>query len=65
MRFISLDTVAEGGGQNGNLDDPQYRWLRAVSCARARKRDELVVVFGHHTLATMDNTTADEAAGAC
>ena len=63
-RFVSLDTVAEGGGQNGNVDDPQYRWLRSVLRA-ARKRDELVVVFGHHTLETMDNTTADEAAGAC
>jgi hypothetical protein len=32
---------------------------------RARRRDELVVVFGHHTLATMDNPRADERAGAC
>ena len=64
MRFVSLDTVAEGGGQNGNLDDPQYRWLRSVLRA-AHKRHELVVVFGHHTLETMDNRTADEAAGKC
>jgi metallophosphoesterase (TIGR03767 family) len=64
MRFVSLDTVAEGGGQNGNLDDPQYRWLRSVLRA-AKRRHELVVVFGHHTLETMDNRTADEAAGTC
>jgi metallophosphoesterase (TIGR03767 family) len=64
IRFISIDTVAEGGGDNGNLDDPQYRWLRA-ELKRARKRDQLVVVFGHHTLRTMDNRRADEAAGAC
>jgi metallophosphoesterase (TIGR03767 family) len=64
IRFVSLDTVAEGGGQSGNLDDPQYRWLRA-ELNRARKRDQLVVVFGHHTLGTMDNARNDEGAGTC
>jgi hypothetical protein len=64
MRFISLDTVAEGGGQWGNLDDPQYRWLKR-ELRKARKRGQLVVVFGHHTLATMSNTATDEAAGKC
>jgi metallophosphoesterase (TIGR03767 family) len=64
IRFVSLDTVAEGGGQSGNLDDPQYRWLKA-ELNRARKRDQLVVVFGHHTLGTMDNARNDEGAGAC
>ncbi|HEU4657604.1 MAG TPA: hypothetical protein VFR97_08770 [Capillimicrobium sp.] len=62
LRFISLDTVAEGGGANGNLDDPQFRWLKGELRA-ARRRDELVVVYGHHTLATMDNPTPDEEAG--
>jgi metallophosphoesterase (TIGR03767 family) len=64
FRFISLDTVAEGGGQSGNLDDPQYRWLRA-ELRRAERRDQLVIAFGHHTLATMDNRRADELAGEC
>ena len=41
LRFISLDTVGEGGGQNGNLDDPQYRWLKGELTA-ARKRHQLV-----------------------
>ena len=62
VRFISLDTVAEGGGQSGNLDDPQYRWLRA-ELKRARKNDELAVAFGHHTLGTMDNTPQRRAGG--
>ena len=31
----------------------------------ARKRDQIVVVFGHHTLATMSNTATDEDAGKC
>ena len=64
IRLISLDTVAEGGGQSGNLDDPQYRWLRS-ELKRARKNDQLAVAFGHHTLATMDNTRNDEQAGEC
>ena len=64
LRFISLDTVAEGGGENGNLDDPQYRWLQA-SWRRRKTQKQLVVVFGHHTLGTMDNTRTDEGAGMC
>ena len=64
LRMISLDTVAEGGGQNGNLDDPQYRWLKR-ELRKARRRDQLVVLFGHHTLETLSNTAADEAAGTC
>jgi metallophosphoesterase (TIGR03767 family) len=64
IRFVALDTVAEGGGSTGNVDHPQYRWLRK-QLRKARKRDQLVVVFGHHTLGTMTNATADEAAGAC
>jgi 3',5'-cyclic AMP phosphodiesterase CpdA len=64
LRMISIDTVAEGGDSEGNLDHPQYKWLRA-QLRRAVKRDELVIVFGHHTLATMNATIADEAAGDC
>jgi metallophosphoesterase (TIGR03767 family) len=64
VRFISLDTVAEGGGQNGNIDDPQYRWLRG-ELRKAKRRDRLVVVFGHHPMRSMTNTRADERAGKC
>ncbi|MDO8209311.1 metallophosphoesterase [Conexibacter sp. CPCC 206217] len=62
LRLISLDTVAEGGGSEGNLDDPQYRWL-ARTLRAAAARDELVIVYGHHTLETLTNRTPDEAAG--
>jgi metallophosphoesterase (TIGR03767 family) len=64
FRFISLDTVAEGGGQSGNVDDPQYRWLKR-ELKRAKKKHQLIVAFGHHTLETMDNKRPDENAGAC
>jgi metallophosphoesterase (TIGR03767 family) len=64
LRFVSIDTVAEGGSSDGNVDHPQYEWLRR-ELRRAHRRDELVVVYGHHTLATMDATVADEAAGDC
>ena len=56
--------MAEGGGQSGNLDDPQYRWLRG-ELRKAKRKDQLVVAFGHHTLATMDNARSDEDAGVC
>jgi metallophosphoesterase (TIGR03767 family) len=64
IRFISLDSVAEGGGANGNVDNPQYKWL-GRELAKAKGKHQLVVVFGHHTLETMDNTATDENAGAC
>jgi 3',5'-cyclic AMP phosphodiesterase CpdA len=64
LRFIALDTIAEGGGSTGNVDHPQYAWLRR-QLAQARRRGELVVVYGHHSLETMTNPRTDERAGAC
>ena len=78
VRFIGLDSVANGGGADGNIDDPQYRWLeRQLDASSATEygpdgklrrdgdRNRLIVVFGHHTIATMDNPQPDEAAGPC
>lgn len=78
QRFISLDTVAEGGGQNGNLDDPQYRWLereldksssyevgRDGKVTRDGDPDRFIVLYGHHTLRTMSNENSDEEADSC
>lgn len=64
IELISLDTVAEGGGSTGNIDDPQYKWLEKTLIS-AQKAKRLVIAYGHHTLATMNNTTADEKAGPC
>ena len=50
-----------GGGSDGNLDHSQYRWLAGV-LAQARRRSELVVVYGHHSLETMADRRPDELA---
>jgi metallophosphoesterase (TIGR03767 family) len=77
FRFVSLDTVSEGGGQSGNLDDGQYKWLareldrnssfefRGKRLVRDKDPDRLIVLYGHHGLDTLTNTTTDEAAGKC
>ena len=79
VRFISIDTNSEGGqtaetllpGQpstpgssNGNLDDPQFQWLKR-ELAGAKERDEIVVVFGHHPVRSMSTQIRDEQAAAC
>ena len=64
LLFISFDTVAEGGGSNGNVDDPQYRWMKS-ELAKARRKRELVIVYAHHPLSSQTNATPDEAAGPC
>jgi metallophosphoesterase (TIGR03767 family) len=68
FRFIALDTVSEGGvagpSANGNLDDPQFRWLGS-ELAEAEEADELVVLFGHHPIRSLSSPVADEAAPPC
>ena len=77
FRFVSLDTVAEGGGSQGNIDDPQYNWLereldrnsstewKGSRLVRDRDRDRLVVIYSHHKLDDLTITNPDEDAGAC
>ncbi len=65
FRFIALDTLSEGGvveaSANGNIDDPQWQWLvRELNQATAR--DQLVVLFGHHPIRSLDSQVPDEAA---
>ena len=68
LRVISLDTVSEGtgarGGAEGNLDEPQYQWLRG-ELRRAKAAKQIVVVFGHHPIRRLIASTPDEAAGPC
>ncbi|MGH2957947.1 MAG: hypothetical protein ACRDL6_13255 [Solirubrobacterales bacterium] len=73
FRFISLDTNSEGGqtaegvgagSANGNIDDPQFQWLRAELDA-AKAADELVVLFGHHPIRSLNTEIVDEQAAPC
>ena len=64
LRLIGLDTIAEAGLAEGNLDDPQYRWL-GRELKRSSARGELTVVYGHHTLESMSNPRPDERAPLC
>ena len=68
LRFVVLDTVSEGGivlqSSNGNVDDPQFRWLKR-ELARAQRRDQLIVVFGHHATGSLTSEVPDEAAAEC
>lgn len=53
LRFVVLDTINEGGGDGGNVDERQFRWLDDV-LTRADANHELVLTFAHHTLETMN-----------
>lgn len=57
LRFIVLDTISEAGGDGGNLDDEQFRWVHR-ELREAESRREVVMLFGHHSLPTMDNPGA-------
>jgi metallophosphoesterase (TIGR03767 family) len=68
VRFIAIDTVSEGGviaaSAEGNLDDPQYRWLtNEINAAEAANK--VVVVFGHHPIRSLTANVSDETAPAC
>ena len=72
LRFIVLDTVSESGllvspgrngqpvgGQEGNIDHPQWLWLNR-ELDRAQAANDLIVLFGHHNIKTLTQNTADE-----
>lgn len=52
LRFVVLDTIAENGGDGGNVDDQQFRWLHS-ELRDAERNHELVLTFAHHSLRTM------------
>jgi metallophosphoesterase (TIGR03767 family) len=68
LRMIALDTVCEGGVtgacSEGNVDDPQFRWLEA-ELKEATAADELVVLYSHHAIPSLGANVPDEAAPAC
>jgi metallophosphoesterase (TIGR03767 family) len=64
IRFIAIDTNAEGGDASGNVDDPQYKWVEG-QLRKARRKNQLAIGFSHHTLRTQSARVNDEAATAC
>ena len=73
IRFIAIDTNSEGGivgegpqsgSSDGNLDHPQFLWLKA-ELRKAENQGKLVVIFGHHPVRSMDSVVPDEATGEC
>jgi hypothetical protein len=73
FRFISIDTNSEGGqtaegvgcgSANGNIDDPQFQWLKGELDA-ASQADKLIVIWGHHPVRSLCAEIADEQASAC
>jgi uncharacterized repeat protein (TIGR01451 family) len=68
VRMISLNTLSEGGQTGpsaaGNLDDPQFQWLKG-ELAKAQTAGQLVILFGHHPIASMDSPIPDENAPSC
>jgi metallophosphoesterase (TIGR03767 family) len=72
-RFVALDTVAEAGTivtpkgsftSEGNIDDPQFKWLRGQLEA-ATAADQLVVLFSHHAPESLSADAPDELALPC
>ncbi|MDX6587075.1 MAG: hypothetical protein QOI31_1548 [Solirubrobacterales bacterium] len=68
IRFIGLDTVSEAGiigpSADGNIDDPQFDWLRG-ELEDATAADELVVLFSHHAIPSLTADFPDEDAPPC
>jgi metallophosphoesterase (TIGR03767 family) len=70
VRGLVLDTVNPFGGADGSIDAAQLTWLTSELVAGSRryldeqgnvvpggKRDRLFVLFSHHTIGTMTNST--------
>jgi metallophosphoesterase (TIGR03767 family) len=57
VRFVVLDSISENGGSDGNIDDAQFRWIHA-ELLRAESRREVVMLFAHHSLRTMNQSPA-------
>jgi len=68
IRMVALETNCDGGvtgpSASGNIDDPQFQWLRGV-LERAQQRDQLVVVYGHHPISSLTCDIPDETPPPC
>jgi metallophosphoesterase (TIGR03767 family) len=68
MRFIGLDTTCDAGiagpSADGNIDDPQFQWLKG-QLVRAKSAHQLVVLFSHHAIQSLTCNLPDERAPRC
>lgn len=68
LKLIGIDTLCDGGvtgpSANGNIDDPQFRWLEG-ELERASDRGQLIIVFGHHPIRSLNCDVPDETPPAC
>ncbi|HYN50595.1 MAG TPA: hypothetical protein VES62_06690, partial [Thermoleophilaceae bacterium] len=66
VRLIALETNADAGvvGLDGNIDEPQFRWLER-ELAGAGRRNELVFLYAHHPISSLTAATPDETAPPC
>ena len=68
IRLIALETNCDGGvtgpSASGNVDDPQWQWLRE-ELQRAQKRGQLIVVYGHHPIQSLTCDIPDETPPPC
>ena len=68
LRFIALDTTCEAGiagpAADGNIDDPQFQWLKG-ELAKAQTAGQGVVLFSHHAIQSLTCNPPDEAAPPC
>jgi metallophosphoesterase (TIGR03767 family) len=68
MRFIGLDTTCDAGvagpSADGNIDDPQFQWLKGQLQA-AQSAGKLVVLFSHHAIQSLTCNLPDEQAPPC
>ena len=74
MRGISLDTTSYDGVANGHIPHPQWKWLvkelrryskytwvKGKRKPTGADRNKLIVLFSHHSSATLQNPGTDEA----
>ena len=70
VRCIVLDTVNPNGDADGSIDQTQLNWLTSLLNANSKVRlrsdgvrehahgkDHVIMIFSHHTIATMGNAT--------
>jgi metallophosphoesterase (TIGR03767 family) len=57
IRFVVLDSISELGGDGGNIDDTQFKWLHE-ELRLADEAGEISLVFAHHSLRTMEQTVS-------